>query len=77
MSEREQAMKLLEQIPEKKMYYVLAFLRGAAIPDVEEVEPDEWDLQMIEEAKRENDGARITFDEMLKGDGLAYADIQD
>jgi len=48
-----------------------------AIPDVEEVEPDEWDLQMIAEAKRENDDARITFDEMLKRDGLTYADIID
>ena len=33
MSEREQAAVLLEQVPEYKMTYVIAFLRGAAIPD--------------------------------------------
>jgi len=77
MSDREQAIKLLEQIPNKKMYYVLAFLQGAAIPDVEEVEPDEWDLKMMADAKRENDGEKIALDEMLKRDDLTHADIQD
>ncbi|MBQ4416241.1 MAG: hypothetical protein II868_00985 [Butyrivibrio sp.] len=33
MSEREQAFALLEQVPEYKMTYVIAFLRGASIPD--------------------------------------------
>ncbi len=77
MNSREQAIKLLEQIPDKKMYYVLAFLQGAVIPDVEEIEPDEWDLKMIEDAKTENNGEKMTLDEMLKRDGLTYADIQD
>ncbi len=76
MNSKEQAIKLLEQIPDRKMHYVLAFLQGAAIPDVEEVEPDEWDLKMIAEAKAENDGEKISFDEMLKRDSLTYADIQ-
>ncbi len=33
MSEREQAMELLKEIPDYKMGYVVAYLRGAAIPE--------------------------------------------
>ena len=44
---------------------------------IDEVEPDEWDLEMIAEAQNENDGKKISLDEMLKKDGLTYADLQD
>lgn len=33
MSNKERAIELLDQIPESKMYYVVSFLEGAAIPD--------------------------------------------
>lgn len=33
MSEREQAMELLKEIPDYKMGYVVAYLKGAAIPE--------------------------------------------
>ncbi len=33
MSDKERAIQLLEQIPESKMYYVLGFLEGVAVPD--------------------------------------------
>ena len=33
MSIKERAIELIEQIPDSKMYYVLTFLEGAAIPD--------------------------------------------
>lgn len=33
MSERELAKTLIDQIPEGKLIYVLAYLQGAAIPD--------------------------------------------
>lgn len=33
MSNKERAIQLIEQIPESKMYYIIAFLEGAAIPD--------------------------------------------
>ncbi|MDE5596877.1 MAG: hypothetical protein K2J04_03500 [Lachnospiraceae bacterium] len=44
---------------------------------LEEVAPDEWDLQLIANAERDNDGATATFEEMLKKDGLTYADLRD
>lgn len=70
MSERERAIELLNQIPDYKMGYVVAFLSGAAIPGIEEVEPDEWDLKMIEEAKKENDGNGIPIETLAADLGI-------
>lgn len=33
MSIKEQAIQLLDRIPESKMYYIIGVLEGAAIPD--------------------------------------------
>lgn len=33
MSSKEFAKKLIDQIPESKMYYIIAYLQGAAIPE--------------------------------------------
>lgn len=33
MSNREFAKTLIDQIPESKMYYIISFLQGAAVPD--------------------------------------------
>lgn len=33
MSNKERAIQLIEHIPESKMYYVLGFLEGVAVPD--------------------------------------------
>ena len=77
MSNRAYAHQLLDKVPESKIIYIVGILEGAMIPETEEVEPDEWDLKMIEEAKKENDGETITFDELLKKEGLTYADLQD
>ena len=77
MSNRERAHQLLDKVPENKIIYILGILEGATIPEIEEVEPDKWDLKMIEEAKKENDGTTISFDELLKKEGLTYADLQE
>ena len=70
MNDRERAMQLLEKVPETKLYYIIGILEGAIIPDIEEVEPDEWDLKMIEEASRENDGEEVTLEDLKKELGL-------
>ena len=36
MSNREFAHSLIDQIPDNKMFYIIAYLQGAAIPDEEE-----------------------------------------
>lgn len=70
MSDRERAMQLLEKVPETKLYYIIGILEGAIIPDIEEVEPDEWDLKMIDEASSENDGEEVTLEDIKKELGL-------
>lgn len=41
MSDREMAKSLIDQIPESRLFYVLSFLMGAAIPDGNKAEePD-------------------------------------
>ena len=70
ISDREIAMKLLEKVPETKLYYIIGILEGAIIPDIEEVVPDEWDLKMIDEANRENDGEEVTLEDLKKELGL-------
>lgn len=37
---------------------------------VEEVDPDEWDLQMIDQAQKENDGKTVSFEEMFAKDSF-------
>lgn len=75
MSDRERAMQLLEKVPETKLYYIIGILEGAIIPDIEEVEPDEWDLKMIEEANKENDGEEISLEDTKKELGLFEANV--
>lgn len=33
MSNRELAKQLIDQIPESKMYYIVSYLQGAAVPE--------------------------------------------
>ena len=77
MSNKEQILQLIDNIPDYKLTYVVDILNSIKNLLLEEVAPDEWDLQMIADAKRDNDGATATFEEMLKKDGLTYADLRD
>ena len=59
-----------KEYQKKKLYYIIGILEGALIPEVEEVDADEWDLKMINEAKRENDGEEVTLEELKKELGI-------
>ncbi len=54
MSNRELAKNLIDQIPESRMYYVISYLQGAAVPD--EV-PNADTISAIEEL--ENGGGTL------------------
>ncbi len=54
MSYRELAKKLIDQIPESKMYYIVAYLQGATVP--EEI-PNTETIASIEEL--ENGGGTL------------------
>ena len=76
MSEREKAIQLIKEIPDNKLVFVVDMLNSIKKLLIEEVEPDEWDLEMIGQAEQENDGTKVSFDELLQKEGLTYADLQ-
>lgn len=80
MSNKELAIDIINKIPEYKLPYVIEMLnglKGLLDNDLTEVNPDEWDLKMISEAEKINDGTTMSFEELLEKDGLSYADLQD
>ena len=77
MSNKERIIQLLDTIPDQKLVFVVDMLETLKGYAGEAIEPDEWDLKMIKEAEKENDGEYITFEDMLKEEGLTYADLQD
>ena len=54
MSNRELAKSLIDQIPESRMYYVISYLQGAAVPDET---PNSETIAAIEEL--ENGGGTL------------------
>ena len=56
MSNKERIMQLIEDVPDGKLIFVIHMLESLKAYAGEEIEPDEWDLQMIKEAQQENDG---------------------
>ncbi|MCM1236179.1 MAG: hypothetical protein NC489_39350 [Ruminococcus flavefaciens] len=69
MSSKELAKNLIDQIPESKMCYIIAYLQGAAIP---EEAPNEETLEAMQEL--ENGGGTLftgstesLFAELMEG----------
>ena len=50
MSTRELAKSLIDQVPENKLLYIIAYLQGAALPDENET-PNAKTLAAIEEVE--------------------------
>lgn len=70
MSNKERAIQLINSIPEPKLAYVINMLETLQGYAGEAIEPDEWDLAMIAEAKAINDGSTISLSELEKELGL-------
>ncbi len=64
MSNRERVLQLIDDIPDIKLHFIVEMLESLKAYAGEEIEPDEWDLQMIEEAKKENDGQTVAFEDL-------------
>ncbi len=64
MSNRERVLQLIDGIPDIKLHFIVEMLESLKAYAGEEIEPDEWDLQMIEEAKKENDGQAVAFEDL-------------
>lgn len=56
MSEREYAKRLLDEIPEGRLFYVISFLQGAAVPDEAPNSETLKAMQEVEEMIRTGEG---------------------
>lgn len=70
MSNKERVIQLINNIPDNKLIFVVDMLESMKAYAGEEIEPDEWDLKMILDAKQENDGETLTFDEVVRELGI-------
>ena len=70
MSGRERANVLLQGIPDNKMDFVITILESLQGYAGEAIEPDEWDLEMMARAERENDGSTVSLEEMAEELGI-------
>lgn len=68
MSNRERIMQLIEDMPDRKLVFIISMLESLKSYAGEEIVPDEWDLQMIAEAEKVNDGTKVTFDELKESE---------
>lgn len=64
VSNRERVLQLIADIPDMKLHFVVEMLESLKAYAGEEIEPDEWDLQMIAQAERENDGETVTLEDL-------------
>ena len=70
MSNKERVIQLINDVPDNKLVFVVHMLESMKAYAGEAIEPDEWDLKMISDAKQENDGETLTFDEVEKELGM-------
>lgn len=71
MSNKERIIQLIEDMPDNKLVFVIDMLESLKAYAGEEIEPDEWDLQMITEAQKVNDGNTMTIDEVATELGIS------
>ncbi len=71
MSNRELAKSLIDQIPESKLLYIIAYLQGAAVPD-DEAEDDAFCERLYQEYLDDPEkDESYTLEECKKEWGLA------
>ncbi len=73
MSEKEMVLKLLEQVPEYKLGYVIAYMQGIC---ADEYADDVFCSELCSEYEKDSDkGQFVSFDEMLKMSGVKSDEI--
>lgn len=70
MSNKERAIQLLDDIPENKLVFIVDMPENIKAYAREEIAPDEWDLEMIERAKKENDSQGIPIEALAEELGI-------
>lgn len=70
MSNKERVLQLIDDIPEYKLVFVIDVLESLKAYAGEMIEPDEWDLKMIEAAKAENDDKTVSIEDLASELGI-------
>lgn len=70
MSEKEKLKQLIDKMPDYKIAYISSLIMGIEKTDIEEIEPDEWDLEMMARAKEVNDGHGIPIESLASELGV-------
>ena len=68
MSTKEIAYSLIDKLTESQLEGLIMLLQGYVSSGIEEVEPDEWELQMIAESEAD-DSEPMPIEEYAKGLG--------
>ncbi len=75
MSTKELAYSLIDRLTEEQLNAIVVVLSGMSGASVEEVTPDEWDMEMIKRAEAENDGDTVSIEELSKNLGVDYDNL--
>lgn len=70
MSNKERAIQLIESIPDSKLTFVVDMLENLKAYAGEEIAPDEWDLKMLADAEKENDGQTVSIESLASELGI-------
>lgn len=74
MSNRDLAIQLIDQMPEYKLGYVVAYLQGLS---ADEIADDEYCKKLLDDYNNSDDkGEFLTFDEAIKMCGVDINEIQ-
>ena len=71
MSTKELAYSLIDKLNESQLKGLIMLLQGYVSSGIDEVEPDEWELQMIAESEAD-DSEPMPIEEYAKGLGIDY-----
>ena len=71
MSTKELAYNLIDKLSENQLKGLLMLLQEYVNSEIEEVEPDEWELQMIAESEAD-DSEPMPIEDYAKGLGIDY-----
>ena len=70
MSNKDRIIQLINDVPDNRLVFIVDTLESLKAYAGEEIEPDEWDLQMIAQAERENDGQTFTLGDVKQELGV-------
>ena len=63
-AKRRAAVRMIYSMPESRLPYVIGLLKN--VKNYVEVPPDAWDISLLAEAKKENDGSAVSLDQLAE-----------